>query len=264
MNLERLLCDAFCEGISVKEVGAGLSVATSFEDSSGDRIGFFVVRAGPDQWKIEDDGSLVPSLIAMGVNVASGTRAAQFQSMLAQSQIDYDPETGELATKALSEHDLPMAAMRFVTLLLRAASLKVLHPDVVTSTFRDDAIARIKADLGASFTVQEDAPVSPALVESVPDVLLTSDSSPPIAVFIASNNERLYEAMFLRFAADHEAHIPVHVVGLIDREGSKLISKRVRQRAANRLDAMPVFYGEEGAAMTRILREANPGIATIQ
>jgi hypothetical protein len=140
MKIERVLCEAFCDGITVTEVPAGLAVSTSFEDASGDRIGFYLTRHGA-QWRIEDDGSLVPTLVATGVNVFKGARAHLFQTLLAQGRIEFDQDAGELRTGLLSEAEVPSAAMRFVALLIRVASLSATHPEVVSANFREDAIA---------------------------------------------------------------------------------------------------------------------------
>ena len=40
------LCKAFCDEILVREVPAGLAVATGFDNFSGDTIGFYII--GPD------------------------------------------------------------------------------------------------------------------------------------------------------------------------------------------------------------------------
>lgn len=143
MNIETLLCRAFCDGLSVKQIGSGLSVATPFEDASGDRIGFYLVHdEDADLWRIEDDGALVPTLIAGGVAVEEGARGRLFQSLLKQAHAQYDSESGELKTAPLTEAQIPGAAMRFVALLLRVAGLSSLRPEIVYTTFREDAVAR--------------------------------------------------------------------------------------------------------------------------
>jgi len=260
MNIEKTLCEAFCDGITVSRVPAGFAVSTAFEDASGDRIGFYVTRdAAADRYRIEDDGSLVPTLIASGVNILTGTRQQLFGALLKQGNAEYDQKAGELRTLPLAEHDVPLAAMRFVAMMMRIAGLAIAHPQTVTATFRDDAIEHIKTDLSGVFRVEtEHTAVSPMLAEFEPDVLLSADGKRPVAVFIAMSDQRLYEAILMQMAARYEAQIECAVVALIDREGSKLTSRRMRQRARNRLDAASDFYGEETAAVARIAREATP------
>lgn len=257
MNLSEQLCQVFCDGISVEEVDAGLAVATAFEDVAGDRIGFYLIRDdATGLWRIEDDGSLVPSLIAMGTDVTQGQRARLFGSILASSSAEYDEDAGELKTPLLKEDDVPMAAMRFVSMMVRVAALSAMRPEMVTNTFREDATARIKADLGQRFPLREREPISNALAEFEPDIVLRPLDVPPVAVFIAVSDARVYEAIFLRMAADHEAKEPCSVVALMDHIRSQLVTNKMRQRAENRLDATPVYYGEETAAIERIAKEA--------
>ncbi|HVC54034.1 MAG TPA: DUF1828 domain-containing protein [Stellaceae bacterium] len=263
MNVEEALCRAFCDGITVSKVPAGLAVSTGFEDASGDRIGFYLVSdKSTGLYRIEDDGALVPTLVATGVNIFKGARAKVFQSLLAQGRIEFDEASSELRTGLLSETEIPAAAMRFVALLMRVASLSSTSPEMVSASFREDAISRIKADLGASFEIKEDEPVDAALAEFEPDLLLTAVGKNPVAVFVAVSDQRIYEAILMQMAANHEAHVSCSVVALMDRENSRLTTRKMRQRARNRLGAAPDFYGEEGVAVHRIAQEADRAFGT--
>lgn len=260
MKIEEALCRAFCDGITVSEVPAGLAVSTPFEDTSGERIGFYLTKdKRSDLYRIEDDGELVPTLIASGTNIMKGARGKLFQSLLDQGRIEFDPHSGELRTPLLEEHEVPGAAMRFVAMLVRVASLTSVHPEMVSRNFRDDAIERIRADLSGKFEIHEgdDIDLAPTLAEFEPDVYLVSAEKTPVAVFVAVSDQRIWEAITMQLAAAYEAKVPCSVVALIDREGSKLTTKKMRQRARNRLGAVPEFYGEEAQAVARIAQEAD-------
>ena len=262
MKIEEALCRAFCDGITVSEIPAGLAVSTPFEDTSGERIGFYLTKdKTSDRYRIEDDGELVPALIASGTNVMKGSRGKLFQSLLDQGRIEFDSASGELRTALLEESEVPQAAMRFVALLVRIASLSSVHPEMVSRNFRDDAIERIRADLSSQFEIREgqDIGLAPMLAEFEPDVYLTAEGKTPVAVFVAVSDQRIWEAITMQMAAAYEAKVPCSVVALIDREGSKLTSKKMRQRARNRLGAVPEFYGEEAQAVARIAQEASRG-----
>jgi hypothetical protein len=260
MKIEEALCRVFCDGITVSEVPVGLAVSTPFEDTSGERIGFYLIKdKSSGLYRIEDDGELVPSLMASGTNILKGARGKLFQSLLAQGRIEFDAESGELRTPFLEEAEVPAAAMRFVALLVRVASLSSTHPEMVSKNFRDDALERIRADLSNSFEIREgeEHALAPSLAEFEPDVYLLAPDKTPVAVFVAVSDQRIYEAILMQMTADHEARVPCSVVSLVDREGSKLTTKRMRQRARNRLGAVPEFYGEETQAVQRIAQEAD-------
>jgi hypothetical protein len=61
---------------------AGFAVATPFEDAVGDRMTFYAVPEKQSGfYRLEDDGSLVPTLIARGTDVTEGQRARLFQAI---------------------------------------------------------------------------------------------------------------------------------------------------------------------------------------
>jgi hypothetical protein len=257
MNIAEILCKTFCDGIAVEEIPTGFSVATGLEDPAGDRISFYVIRDGnTGLYRLEDDGALVPTLIAMGANITEGQRRRLFDTILSQAGVEYNDNLGELRTLPIRETEIPGAAIRFMSMLDRVAALSAMRPELVMSTFREDAMRRIKHELAQRVPIAERESVSPALSEVEPDLILRAPNQAPVAVFIAVSDARLYEAIFLRFIADNEAREPCSVVALIEKEGTRLITGRMRQRAQNRLDAVPVYYGEETAAIARIAREA--------
>ncbi|MEQ8389347.1 MAG: DUF1828 domain-containing protein [Alphaproteobacteria bacterium] len=256
MNLEHDLCEYFCDGIQISEVPAGFAVSTAFEDKIGDRIAFYIVRdEQTGLYRLEDDGSLVPELLAMGTKVTEGQRGRVFATILGQSRVTYDEDTGELKSPLMQSQELPQAALGFVSMMMRVSALSAMNPEIVRNTFRDDAIIRITQELGDRVQILTEQAVSPSLGEFIPDVLLSAPGKMPVAVFIAVSDARLYEAIFLRMAADHETKELCSVVALLDRDNSRLVTGKMRQRALNRLDATPVFYGAESEAIARIAKE---------
>lgn len=258
MNIGKQLCEAFCDGVSVVEIPTGFSVATAFDDGAGDRIAFYVIRDRESgKFRIEDDGSLVPTLTAMGSKVTEGQRSRVFNGILGSAGVAFDSESGELRTEWIDERDVPFAAMRFVTMLVRVAALWTMRADLVVSTFREDAVSRIKAELGAYASIVEREPVSASLSEFEPDLVVRAKDGIPVAVFVAVSDARLYEAIILRMAADHESHERCSVVAVLDKDGSRMTSRRIRESAHNRLDALPIFYGSESAAVALIGKRAS-------
>src|SRR5262249_1588457 len=144
-----------------------------------------------------------------------------------------DPSTGELRTAPLPEGAVAVAAIRFVSMLTRVAALSAMRPELVLNTFREDAIRRIKDELNSKVIIEERRPVSEALAEFEPDLVLRAMTQPrpPVAVFVAVSDARLYEAIFLKLSADYEVSEDCAVVALIEREDTRLVSNRMRQRA---------------------------------
>jgi uncharacterized protein DUF1828 len=249
------LCRAFCNELSVREVPAGLVVSTPFRRADGDAIAFYVVRGGalPGMFRLEDDGQTIPYLEACGVDFETQTRAKAFGELLIEYGAEYDEREAIIHTPLMRETEIPRAAIRFAALLLRLSDFILLTQEHVESTFKEDAVRRIRERLGDRASVVESEPVSQQLAEVVPDLVLRATGRAPVAVFLGQNAQRIYEAIFLQMAALYEAREEVSVIALLEEESS--VSREMRQRAANRLAAVPVYKGDELAAIQRIERE---------
>lgn len=249
------LCRAFCGEISVREVPAGLAISTPFRRSDGDAVSFYVVRdrALPSMARLEDDGEMVPYLEACGVDFTTQTRARAFEDLLMEYGAEYDETEAVVHTPFLREAELPRAALRFVALLLRLSDFLLLTQEHVESTFKEDAAERIKVALSERAEIRENEVVSERLSDITPDMVIRVLNNRPVALFFAQNTQRVYEAIFLQMAALYETKEPLSVIALLETEGS--ISREVRQRAQNRLATVPVYRGDELAAIQRIERE---------
>ena len=249
------LCRAFCDEIRVTDVPIGLAVSTFFRRADGDSVAFYVVR-DPTRVgvsRLEDDGETVPYLEACGVDFSTQTRQRAFQELLTEHGAEFDEEEAVVRTDEMPESELPKAALRFVALLLRLSDFLLLTQEHVDSTFRDDARQRIKEAIGDRAVIRDDEAVNARLGEVVPDMVLRSGVRPPVAVFFAQTSQRVSDAVFLQMAALYEAKQPLSVIALLEKEQS--VSKELRQRAANRLTTVPVYTGDESAAIQRIERE---------
>lgn len=249
------LCKAFCGEISVRTVPAGLAVSTGFRRSDGDAIGFYVTRNAsiPGLARVEDDGETIPYLEACGVDFETSTRAKAFEAILSEYGAEFDDKEMLIHTPYMKEHDLPRAAMRFVALLLRVSDFLLLTQEHVESTFKEDATKRTRDAVGGRAEIVEGEPVSARLTEAIPDMVLRAQGRAPVALFLAQNTQRVYEAIFLQMAAMYEAKEELSVIALLEYEAS--ISRETRQRAANRLTTVPVYRGDEEAAIQRIALE---------
>lgn len=250
--MKEALCKAFCDELQVREVPAGLAVSTIY-DWMGEPLGFYIV--GPDtlgRYSIEDDGTTIPLIEAAVSDLESPTRAEALESMLQEYGAQYDEERGELTTALLREEQVPHAAMNFVGLLLRLQDLLLLTPERVESTFREDATKAIHQALGQFARIREREAISPR-IEFPADLIIEVAGRAPVAIYLAMSEQKVLEAVIAQMAARHEAHIDCAVIALLDKDTS--VSRKTLRHAANRLTALPIFEGDEEAAIKRIERE---------
>ncbi len=255
-TLRRQLCNAFCGAVNVHPVPTGFAISSAFEDSSGDRISFYLTEA-PDGFQIEDDGSYLAELIARGIPVDQGTRGQMLDAILAQAGAYWDRETLEIKSSSISEKDISKRVISFLSSLIRVRDLELLTRENVRSTFREDAIAEISRLFGESVSLFEDKPVFPDLSEFPADLVMRPrvPSGLPGAIYFVNNNDKLNEALLLKMEAQNTGRDDFAVIALIEEPDMKLISRKRFQRAQNRSLSMPIFRGDEAAAMAMISRQ---------
>lgn len=254
MKIKEALCHEFCERLLVRQTPAGLAVGTSFIGLDGDPIGFYVV--GPDsnnEFRIEDSGATVPILEACGADLELDARAEIFRGLLNQYGVDYDEASFELKTKAQSLADVPKAALRFVTLLLRLQDISFLSRENAENTFRQEAIRDIQKQINNRASILFDAPVLSDVQDVKADVVIKADNHDPVAVFLVRSDARLYEAIMLQGEADYKLHTPCKVIALLENE--QAVSKKVFSQALNRVTPLS-YRGNEREAMMRIGKES--------
>ena len=256
VRVKEALCEAFCGDLKLTDVPAGYAVTTTFRRDDGDSVAFYIVRdkTRTGSYRIEDDGTTIPFLEASGVDFGTEARADAFSTLLGSHGVEFDEDEMLLHTRVMREEELPKAAMRFLSMLLRINDFLLLTKDRVASTFKEDAAARIIEAMDGKASVVQDSPVSARLSDTVPDMVIRAPHRVPVAVFFGSSPQRVNDAIFLQMQALYEVHEDVQVIALLEREN--VIGHDLRRRAANRLAALPIYRGDEPSAIGRIEREA--------
>lgn len=247
------LCKAFCDEIRVREVPAGLAVSTGFDWFGGEPLGFYIIGPDPSgRYHLEDDGTTIPLIEAAGADLEGQTRLEAFTTMQDEYGVLYDEEHTELKSLPTTQDQIPKAAMRFVALLLRIQDLVLLTPERARSTFKEDATRKIREAIGGAAKIEENESIAPN-IEFPADLVLRAPSRDPVAIYLAATEQRVLEAVVAQMAAMHEAHVRCAVIALLEKDTS--ITRKMRRHASNRLTALPIYEGDEGAAITRISRE---------
>ena len=249
------ICKAFCNDIRVREVPAGLAVSTALRRSDGDAIGFYVVKSAHEIGfsHLEDDGTTIPFLEASGVDFDTQTRQRALDDLLREHGAHYDETEATIKSANMKDGDIASAALNFAALLLRLSDFLLLTEEHTKSAFRDDVRKLIRDEIGARATIEEDTVVN-NLSDVKADLLIKAHGRDAVAVFVAQSAQKVNDAIFLQMATQYETHQNIAVVAILESDHS--INATLRQRAANRLAAVPVFKNDEGQAIRRIVREA--------
>jgi hypothetical protein len=257
-ELKSQLCSAFCTAVTVRTVPTGYAISSGFEDNSGDRISFYLVPFDGG-YQIEDDGSYLAHLIGRDIPIDHGTRGQLLQNILAQGGAYWDRDTFEIKTPAFEEAEVSKKVIDFLSSMIRVRDLELITREVIRSTFRDDAIAAIETRFSGSASFEQDVPVEKEFSEFPADLVIRpkghATRAIPGAVYFVSTNDKLNEALLLQTEAQVLKRSNLGVIALIEEPEMKLISRKRFQRAQNRLLTMPIFRGDERAAMEVIARK---------
>lgn len=256
--MKEQLCKAFCDSISVRDVPSGLAVSTGFAFPDGDKIGFYLSNGADGGFAIRDSGLVFPTLEASGLDLKNDHRADAFASLMREYGVVLDDEDREFGILDVAEENLPAAALRFVSFLLRVGDLLRLAEDRVASTFRHDVEIMLRTQIGDRAVIVENSPLTPELSDFSPDFTITAPDRRPVGIFLGTSDSRVLQALYMQMRAEHETHVPVSIVALLERE--KVVSAQVRQQATNRLSAVTHFRGDEAGAIARIAKEVSGSV----
>ena len=253
MVLKERICEAFCEGVQVASFKGGIAVSTSYLNGMGDRVGIYALGPSDGLYRIVDNALTIAALEASGVGFGTESRQEALLRILSDHHAAYDEELGEVFREGVTEEDLPKAILDFSALLLRLNDLLMLTTERVKSVFEEDVRDAVRAAMDKRhIRIAEDEPVSGDIPEITPDMVMFPEGRDPVALFIATSDAKLWQAMHLRLIAQHEKHFPLSVVAVIEQDNS--LSQNVRVQADNRLDALPRFRTGPLDTIQRIVR----------
>jgi len=253
MELKKEICRAFCDGVEVSFFRGGMAVSTPYYNSFGDKIGMYVLEQDNGQYRIIDNALTVAFLENQGVNLDNTSKNEAFNLLLKQYDVTYDEELGELFKDNLHEKVLPKSILDFSALLLRMDDLLFLTKERVENTFKEEVKNAILKELSGKVRIVENQPVYDTLAEVVPDMVFYPIDRVPVALFLANNESKLWQAIHLRMIANYEFNLDISVVAML--ENDRTGNQNIRRKADNRLDAIPRYEGGKKDAIHRVITE---------
>jgi hypothetical protein len=252
--MKEQLCRAFCDGLQIRQVPAGLAVSTGFLSPDGDRIGFYIRHQEDNLYRLEDNGFILPTLEASGLDFSSGSRGNAMRDLLTEYGVLLDQEARGFAIESVDESSLPGAALKFVAFSLRVQDFALMTEARVLGTFREDVARMLRQSVGERALIEERVPITPEIADFSADFVLRSERRRPVGVFLGTSDARVLEAIIVQMRAVHETKVDCAIIALLER--GKSITSIVRRNASNRLTAVAEFRGDEVASIQRIAYEA--------
>lgn len=249
------LCQAFCAQLHVEELLAGWAVTTPYRQPDGDPIMLFIMKAPGGKVRLEDDGAQIALLEAGGVNLdPNKSRGQALHEILGQYDAWHDVASGLIHTDEISLEDAPGVALQFMACMLRIHDLALLTRERVRKTWQEDALQDIHKAFDGVAKVEDHAPVSPNFAGFPADAVIRAEGSPPLAVFMATNDAKGLQALVLKMELERYQSIPSNVVLMVERAKDNPLREPTYAHAQSRLDAVLTYRGAESEAMAALAK----------
>lgn len=251
MTLGKQICEALCKGFIVREVPIGFAVASPFDWFTGDKMIFYARTKGA-LVRFEDSGATLFELEGAGVDLTSGTRLQQIQELCAESGVTFDEDDSHFFTEYVRAEEVGLAAIRFMSFMVRVQDMLLTVKAKVAGTFKDDLIAAVRERFGDEVSVNE-APVS-ELSYYVVDIVVRHKSGKLAAIFPATSEEKALSATL--FAKELELkHIDNVVPFLVyEHAGGTKVSSATQAKAMNSELELATWDGARAEVMEKIDR----------
>jgi hypothetical protein len=249
----------------MRAVPAGFAVSTPYSNADGDPLLVYFVRDERGRWRLEDDGTQVPLLEANGVDLSGKSRGDAFDILLDEYGVQFNKDSRTLYSPPFPEAELGGAAVRFVGLLLRLQDLALLSPQIVRSTFREDALNAIHKAFAGRANVSDQALISDEFPGHEADVVIRSPDAPPVGVYFATSEERALQALVVKMEMDKYREIATSIILLLEHAKTNPVKPPTLGLAMARLDAVVSFRDAQRDTLERIAKAARlQGIGHLQ
>ncbi len=251
--MKQEICKAFCDSVTVTTLPRGYGISTNLFEIEGDPAGIYAI--GPDStghWKLEDAGRLLPFLIASGYDLSSEHRKAALSAILESANAEFNEDGLEIVTGPIPQSEIPAHAIRLLAALVRVSDLVQMTAERVRSTFKEDVRTELAKSLPANIEILDNAAADEQIADLHADLVLRQEGHAPVALYLSQNDLSLVEAMLMRSETQTSGDARPLVAALLERENA--VSKHIRTRAMNRLDAVGVYEGDEKQAVAKVVQ----------
>lgn len=232
MSVQKKICAAFCEGLSVREVPLGYAIRTPFTWLHGEPLIVFGEKFD-GLIRMRDAGDTLALLEDVAGDLSSGTKMDALRQIASEHGVTFDEENTLFVSEWAEEGQLGDAAIRFMSFLNRVQDMSLLSRDKVTNAFRDELTEAIKEHFsGQQYEVGVRDSISEDHKEYTADVIIRT-AQKQAAIYAAVSEVNVLEALLTEqvFGRDQEVKTVPFVV-YEDFLQSK-ISAKTRRRAMN-------------------------------
>lgn len=231
MTVQSKICEAFCEGLSVREIPLGYAIRTPFSWLHGEPLTVYGEKS-EGMVRMRDAGDTLALLEDIAGDLTTDTKMDAMRQLATEHGLSFDEENSLFLSEWTDEANLGLAAIRFMSFLNRIQDLSFLSRERVSNAFREQLTEAIKDRFEGRYHVGIREAVSNDHKEYTADIIIKS-AQVQAAIYAATSEVNALEALLADqvFGRDPlQKTIPVIVYE--DLFQNK-VSSRTKRRVAN-------------------------------
>ena len=245
MNKE-MLCQEFCDRISMQEVPIGYVLKTPFVMPDGDSIAIYARRneGNPETFRLEDSGLLMGELEAAGFDLEFEARLDTLGELLEDHHAQFDEEECVFHTDYMHADELLRSSFEFCQLLVRLPDLVLTVSERTRRSFFEDLLRIVETQFDGC-TIQTRKPLSADMKDYQVDIIVRASDGRVLAIYAATSEIKALESL-LFWKECKEREIPhLRSMLVLERVSPGYIKKRTLSRVMNSEILLASLDGEE-------------------
>lgn len=206
MNLEKAICSAFCDGFRVREAPIGYIITSPFTWHDGEPLVIYA-RRKENILRLEDSGATLLSLEDVAGDLTSDSRLETIRGLAAQHGVTFEEDDSRFSTQYFPEADIGKGVIQFLSFMNRVQDLEFLVRSKVENTFKEDLLESIREHFKEGYELKEKSEIYPRRKGHIADVLITSATGRSAAVYAATQELKVVEALLAAELIAKE-HVP--------------------------------------------------------
>ncbi|NKX40280.1 DUF1828 domain-containing protein [Rhodobacteraceae bacterium R_SAG2] len=231
MTVQKKICAAFCEGLSVREIPLGYAIKTPFSWLNNEPLVVFGERS-EGLVRMRDGGDTLALLEDVAGDLTSDTKMDTMRQLAIEHGIRFDEENSLFLSDWTAEANLGDAAIRFMSFLNRIQDLAFLSRERVSNAFREQLTEAIKERFGSRFHVGEREALSKDHKEYTADIIIR-DAKIQAAIYAATSEVNVLEALLTEQVFGQDLEVKTIPVVVFEDFMQSKVKPKTRRRAMN-------------------------------
>lgn len=232
MNLQDAICRSFCDGFRVKPIPKGYSIISPFSWLEDEPLVFYAAKKN-GKLRLEDSGASLLYLEDHAGDLSTDTRMETIRELAKQHGVTFDEEAVTFSTQWFDESETGRGVIDFLSFMNRLQDIQFLSRERAENAFKEDLVASIQEHFGAGFSVDERQEISPDKGGYIADVLVRSDNGSSVAVYAATAEVKVLEALLAAELIKRETLASLTPILVFEDFINSSISKKNRKRSIN-------------------------------